>query len=196
MCDPTKTEGAFKEFDRDGNGQLNPDEAFAAIQKRMPPPPPPQQPQPTGSCDEAFMKYDANRDKRVTWDEFYRPAPDMDPAAKDRYNEKFKSLDRNQDGALDPAEYCGNAVPPTAQPDPMPAPDCESRVKAYDPDADGTISFNDYADARYAELRFVKAPTDDEIRKLKEGFLVDAKKLDVNADGVLSYAEVGIDCKQ
>ena len=73
---------------------------------------------------------------------------------------------------------------------PIPSPAaCDEQFKAFDGNKDGVMSFKEYVDGRWSQLRFVQAPTEAQIRMHKRRYSEQATWADANKDGTLSRAE-------
>jgi hypothetical protein len=66
----------------------------------------------------------------------------------------------------------------------------KNEVQRFDTSKNGTLSSKEYSDGRFAELRFVKAPSASETATLKAGFAKTYGKLDLNKDGQLTASEL------
>lgn len=194
--------GDFARRDANGDGRIDPGEWCNYQPVPIPLPRPSFRPQPMPACDLATADYDG--DGQVSWEEYFEANTPVfegvdDVAvygdAKGLAYAGFKALDRNGDGLLDQAEMC--AQPPVQEeplpPQPLPQPSgngqCGSLFDTWDADGDQQISFDEYADAKWNELRFLKAPTADEEQATRAKFASEAKQYDANGNGSLDFIE-------
>lgn len=148
-----------------------------------------------------IIKADANGDGVVTWDEFYswsqqygQPTP-----TKDQAYQQFQALDVNGDGQIDQDEatqWCH----PESNPTPTPLPSipgdlgCGPTFDRFDTNHDGFVSYDEYAEGRYQQLAYFKAPSLSEIAATKAGFRQEAAQFDADGDGQLSLSEFIVAC--
>lgn len=92
------------------------------------------------------------------------------------------------------------AAPPGAErvefeiPGPSDA-DCAAQFKRYDANRDGALSYAEYVNGRWGQIRFVQAPSEAEVRSFKHRYEFTARNADKNRDGKLSPAEHRVACK-
>lgn len=125
--------------------------------------------------------------------------PQHDPAVQ------FKRYDADGDGKLSQAEVCAGPTrpeptptpikgPPPPVPSPL-APGCQNDFTSFDTNHDGALSYDEYVEGRYGKIRYIKAPTEQEIATAKAGLRDDAKQLDTNGDQKLDTQEFGASCQ-
>lgn len=73
-------------------------------------------------------------------------------------------------------------------PTPSPA-DCERLFVAYDVDHNGTLTYKEYADGQWGQLRFAMAPTEAQIRMHMKRYMAQAAVADTNHNGTITRAE-------
>jgi hypothetical protein len=92
---------------------------------------------------------------------------------------------------------CGGGTPP-ADPNALPAetepvvtatPACDANFKAYDKNADGVMSYDEYIDGEYGKLRFVRAPSEAEVLEMKSLMKQEAEDADQDKNGSVSREE-------
>jgi len=118
---PEKLEEIFRRLDTDGDGQITP--------KDRPEPPPRRGPEgrpggpgkPGGGPRQMIRDFDTDNDGALTFEEF-RKAPPIAGLGEDEQEDRFESLDRNQDHKLDAEDF-----PPPPKPV---APDEDATEKA------------------------------------------------------------------
>lgn len=71
---------------------------------------------------------------------------------------------------------------------------CDADFAAFDTDKSGKLNADEYADGRYSQVRFIKAPTADEVAAMKEGFRQEHKAKDADGDGALDLTEFRTTC--
>ncbi|MDB5101729.1 MAG: calcium-binding protein LPS1-beta-like [Cyanobacteria bacterium RYN_339] len=183
----------FKGLDRNGDGQLTPDELCGQVTPPMPPVPGP------ATCKDNFYQADTDKNGVVSWEEFYAQAlRNIDkpaPSFKDTVYAEFKGKDRDGNGSLTFDEACQGqptTQPPTTQPPANTA--CDGDFVAFDANRDKQVSIEEYVNGKWGQLRFIKAPTPEEEASARANFKAMAVKLDVNQDGQLSIDEFRRGC--
>jgi Ca2+-binding EF-hand superfamily protein len=146
------------------------DQLRKELEARPTPAPSPVDDQRQLPCLEAFKLRDKNQDGVVDFDEAGRP-------------ERFKELDRNGDGRIQPEEVC--AVPLPAGPD----QDCDGLFRMADADGDGHLDVEQAA--RILPTVNKIAIDESGVQRLapEEDPVVAAKRLDRNGDGRISREE-------
>jgi Ca2+-binding EF-hand superfamily protein len=177
----------FDKLNRNGDKVLSPEEWCNDV-KPTPPP---------VDCNRSAVIMDVNQDGSISPDEYIsymmqqqnvtNPGQDY----KDNLTAELKGKDGNRDGVITYVELCGDK-PPTESPKPQTS--CEKEFASFDVNGDGFVSYEEYVNGKWGQLRFVKAPTADEEAKTKAGFKADASKLDGNQDGKLSFEEYAKGC--
>ena len=71
---------------------------------------------------------------------------------------------------------------------------CAKLFASYDTNQDGFVDIAEYAQGRWSELRFIKAPTPDEEKRQRATFEAQAKLYDANGDGKLNLLEFLVIC--
>lgn len=61
--------------------------------------------------------------------------------------------------------------------------------KAFDLDGNHLLSLREYVQGKWSQIRFFKAPTDQEVRHMKAGFARDFARADLTHDGWLNPYE-------
>ena len=108
------------------------------------------------------------------------------------------------DGLLDGTEMCGIPAAylpkpkptPTPKPTPSPTPavGCLADFVNWDLNQDGGLDYREFAEGKFARIRFFKAPTEAEVASMKAGFQEEAARLDTNQDKQLSKDEFAAAC--
>lgn len=80
----------------------------------------------------------------------------------------------------------GDGIPDFPTPSPV---ECERWFVQYDADRSGFLSYKEYTDGQWGQLRFAMAPTEAQIRGHKQGYMAQAAVADTNKDRKLSRAE-------
>ena len=175
---------------------------------------PPAGPYPWSSCQETMTRADANRDGRVDLKEYsagdFRPPPPPGTARAavmpdaEEFARLFASMDHDGDGLLDGTEMCGIPAAylpkpkptPTPKPTPSPTPavGCLADFVNWDLNQDGGLDYREFAEGKFARIRFFKAPTEAEVASMKAGFQEEAARLDTNQDKQLSKDEFAAAC--
>ena len=98
------------------------------------------------------------------------------------------------------AKPASASVAPASTPAPeaaaTPSAACLADFDAFNVDKDTMLSYDEYVDGRWGQVRFIQAPTPAEEAGMKEGFRADAKKADHDGDGRLTRTEFGTTCRQ
>lgn len=116
-------------------------------------------------------QYDANKDGKVTREEF------LAGRARERAARRFRDLDRNSNGVLDGTEI-------------------KDKFRRYDTNADGVVDEAEYVTGRLADTDRLRDEMEfDRLDRSKDGFLTGQrtykkwKKFDTNGDGKISKEE-------
>ncbi|MFN3429323.1 MAG: hypothetical protein ACK46X_05165 [Candidatus Sericytochromatia bacterium] len=105
-------------------------------------------------------------------------------------------------GAAQPANRPASpaSVTPASTPAPeapaTPSASCLADFDAFNVEKDTTLSYDEYVNGRWGQVRFIKAPTPAEEAAMKDGFRADARKADQDGDGKLTRTEFGTTCGQ
>ena len=75
------------------------------------------------------------------------------------------------------------------------AQDCDAQFKLFDANQDGKLTYAEYAQASFDDLRFVRAPTPQEVARHKRQFAAAARAADANQDGWLTLREHRTGCQ-
>jgi hypothetical protein len=76
-----------------------------------------------------------------------------------------------------------------------PTPGCDADFSAFNITKDTFLSYDEYVDGRYGQVRFIKAPTEAEEIAMKDGFRQEARAADTNGDNRLSLEEFRTTCR-
>ena len=194
----------FKEQDRDQDGWLSLEESCGFV-----PPMPDETPPPADWC--GFYKIDADNDGQATWEEFagWSVRNEFPAPTKDVIYTRFAERDFDQNWVITQDEYCdfGQVEPqpypypspePTAWATPTPAPptagNCFDTFLKAGGSPERAISFEAYAKARLDQVRWFQAPSDEEVKRMMESYMSEARAYDRNKDGMLSYEEAKALC--
>lgn len=183
----------FSQLDANGDGRLDGDEWCGTVSSATPTPMPfPTATPVPGNCD--LLKADLDGDAAVTWGEYYSYLLQSSNAApnKDIAYTMFTKLDRNGDGQLYGDELCNN-LPPVAPPVTV-GSNCGQVFDKYDTNHDGYLSYDEYAEGRWSQIAFIKAPGAAAEASMKASFRTEAGKYDADGDGQLSLAEFIVAC--
>jgi Ca2+-binding EF-hand superfamily protein len=208
---PMDPDMLFKQQDQDADGYLSLEESCGF-------PGPVATPPPGDWCN--FWELDANGDGEGSWEEFVQltvrnefPAPTKDVAYT-----RFAQHDFDQNFIITKDEWCGYTQPepypyepspvpswntaPTPTPMPWPTkkpttgdlPPCYGAFVTADDDGDRKVTVEAWAAARLGQIRWIQAPSDEDLAKQKASFAAEAKGYDRNGDGVLTADEVQYLC--
>ena len=88
------------------------------------------------------------------------------------------------------------AAKPSPSPSAKPAAsaECMADFDAFNVREDTVLDYDEYADGKFGKVRFIKAPTEQEVKAMKDGFRAEAEKADMNKDGKLSRDEFATTC--
>lgn len=67
--------------------------------------------------------------------------------------------------------------------------ECDKRFTEYDANHDGKLTYKEFAEGRFGEIRFASAPSESEVRSFISRYTAIARKADVNHDGHLTRRE-------
>lgn len=82
--------------------------------------------------------------------------------------------------------------PSAAEEAPMPGisqAECDKRFAEFDANRDGTLTYQEFANGRFGQLRFAMAPSEREVKGFIAQYTASARKADVNRDGRLTRRE-------
>lgn len=85
-----------------------------------------------------------------------------------------------------------SAAAPSAKP--SASAECMADFDAFNVRKDTVLDYDEYVDGKYGKIRFIKAPTEQEVKTMKDGFRAEAEKADTNKDGKLSREEFASTC--
>ena len=94
-------------------------------------------------------------------------------------------------GATEPKPGSVPATMPTVSP-----AVCDKRFVEFDANRDGKLSYKDFADGRFGQLRFAVAPSEAEVRGFKDRYTRLARAADANRDGWLTLLEHRAQCQR
>lgn len=186
----------FSERDRNRDGFLTHEEWCGGLTPPvMPPDKPPVANGVKVTCDD-IGKFDRDSDKQLSWDEYFggltstvRLTQDGMVTFKAQAYEQFRASDSDGNGFVTADEACGGS---TGGGDDDTA--CNQRFDHYDTSDNEELDENEYVEGRMGEIRYVKAPTPEETRRMRESTIQDFKRLDRDNSGNLDRDEFGVDC--
>lgn len=82
----------------------------------------------------------------------------------------------------------GNGTDATPQPVPLYGAPVWAGAR-WDLNHDNALSYDEYVEGRLGDIRFIKAPTEEELATLRKGFREEALQLDKDKDGRITWEE-------